>query len=125
MSAKRPDGSQRLSPSGKSDPGSRKDLGFFYGLLARLAVGRIRLRGWISERVPDLSATLWCLGIWVFGGLPALGLLNNFRHGSAHGNEFIDIAYHVLWIVWNLILLVLIACAVVAARRRKSDASPT
>lgn len=92
-----------------------------YTLVGRLPGMGTALRDDVAAKFPSPRGLVLLLIVWILVFLPLVGALNNLRHGSAQGNELVDVLWHVLWIVWNLVLFSLIALLVIAHTSRKRN----
>jgi hypothetical protein len=97
------------------------DMG--YGWAARLPGMGAAVEDEAAAKSPSRRRLVVLLVVWVLVFLPLVGALDKLHNGAARGNEIVDVLWHVLWIVWNLVLLALIALLVIAptnAKRRRS-----
>lgn len=91
-----------------------------YSWAARLPGLGSELENEAASRVPSLRRLGLALAVWIFVFFPLVGALNNLRHGSARGDEAVDLFWHVSWIAWNLVAVLLVVLLIVAYRRRRS-----
>jgi hypothetical protein len=90
-----------------------------YALAERLRGLRTALADEAAARSPGFGNLVVLLVVWVVVFFPLVGTLDNLRHGSARGNEAVDVLWHVSWIAWNLVLFALIALLVIARSRAR------
>lgn len=114
--------SSRQERSGWQAAGQRayaRLIDWAYGLAGRLPGMGAALEDEAAAKSPSPRRLAVLLAVWVFVFFPLVGALDNLHHGSARGNEIVDVLWHVLWIVWNLVLFALIALLVIAHTRAK------